>query len=142
MTSPTCVVFHCYGFTRIIFGGTTSGITTLIDQFDREFSLPLIGVQSSSIKFRTFWMLLTVVLMKMSCFGWIHDLTSKNRSRNAFGVLTVRFVYGSIPCCTKRLRNWPHVISPPRPSRFSACITEKLGVAWGRGYQQAEAADI
>ena len=26
------------------------------------------------------------------------------------------------------------MISPPRPSRFSVCIIEKLGVAWGQGY--------
>lgn len=50
VSSPTCVVFHCYGFTRI-FGGTTSGITTLTDRFDCEFTLPLIEVQSSSIQF-------------------------------------------------------------------------------------------
>ena len=27
-----------------------------------------------------------------------------------------------------------HVILDTRPSRFSACNIEKLGVAWGRGY--------
>ena len=41
VSSPICVVFHRYGFTRI-FGGTTSGTTTLIDRFGREFSLLLI----------------------------------------------------------------------------------------------------
>ena len=35
-------------------------------------------------------------------------------------------MYGSIPCCTKRLHNSVHVISPPRLSLFSACNIEKL----------------
>ena len=123
---------HRYGFTRI-FGGSTSSITTLIDQFDCEFSLPLIEVQSSSIQFRIFCTLLTVMLIKIFRFGWIHDLTSKIRSNNTLRSLSIWFVYGSIPCCTKRLRNRLHVISPPTPSHFSACIIEKLVVAWWWG---------
>ena len=39
---------HRYGFTRIL-GGTTSGITALIDWFGHEFSLSLTGVQNSII---------------------------------------------------------------------------------------------
>ena len=31
-------------------------------------------------------------------------------------------------------RNFMHMCSRTRPSRFSACNTKKLGVAWGRGY--------
>ena len=54
-----------------------------------------IGVQSSSIHFRTFCTLLTVMLIKYVHSGWIHDLTTKNRSRNTLWCLFVRFVYGS-----------------------------------------------
>ena len=48
VSSPICVVFHCYRFTSI-FGGTIDGITNVIDQ---EFSLPIIGfkVQASSFE--------------------------------------------------------------------------------------------
>ena len=90
VSSQICIIFHRYGFTRI-FGGSTSSITTLIDRFSREFSLPLIEVQSSSIQFGTICTLLTVTLIKLFRFGWIHDLTSKIRPNNALRCLSVRF---------------------------------------------------
>ena len=42
-------------------------------------------------------------------------------------------------CCCLRTKlkttnDIMHVILDTRPSRFSACNIEKLGVAWGRGY--------
>ena len=43
-------------------------------------------------------------------------------------------------CCSPTRNNYgsttvlPHVTLDTRPSRFSACNIEKLGVAWGRGY--------
>ena len=36
--------------------------------------------------------------------------------------------------CTKWLCNRAHMISSPRPSRFSACNIERLGWVWVRGY--------
>ena len=125
MSSPIGVVF--------IATGLLEHLDTLIDRFDREFGLPLIGVQSSTVQFRTFCTLLMVVLIKMSRFV-IHDPTSKNRSHNALSCLFCMVRVQFYTLLYEGLHNRLHVILPPRPSRFSACIIEKLGVAWGRGY--------
>ena len=124
VSSPICIVFHRYRFTRI-FGGTTSGITALM-----VVNSAYLSFQISSIQFRTFCTFLTVMLIKIFVLVGSLIWQAKLDQITPFNVFSIHFVYVSIPCCTKRLRNWPHVISLPRPSRFSACITEKLGVAW------------
>ena len=59
-------------------------------------------------------------------------------SFKTFFTVRVRFY----ALCTKRLRNRAHVISPPRPSLFSVCNIENVGVAWERGYSKSVVADL
>ena len=49
-------------------------------------------------------------------------------------LLTARVRVQFYTCCTKRLHNSAHMISPPRLSLFSACNIENMGVARGQGY--------
>ena len=60
------------------------------------------------------------------------------RQNHVRAIALLRFytfvLHSSIPYGAKWMCNRTHMILPPRPSRFSACNIEKLGVAWGWGY--------
>ena len=129
MSSPLCI-FDCYGFTSI-FGGATDDITTVIDQFDLNFSISLIVVQNSSIQFCT----LLTNSYKIICLSLVgYDLTSKigHVHVTPIEMSSVLFVYGYIPyyTFTKWLCNWLQMISPLRPSCFSRFHIENWEETW------------
>ena len=95
--------------------------------------------------------------------GWAHDLNntnltfensclvSLNASQLSDGRLleyveivnylkSIRMTFSSlsIACLWSVYVDATHVISTPRPSRFSACNTEMFGWAWIRGYTHAQ----
>ena len=88
VSSAICVVFHRYGFiTRRQYK------RYLYSDWLIWLWIQLTSHWSSKFKCQTFCTLLTVMLINIFCFGWIHDLTSKIRSNNALQCL----LHGSIP---------------------------------------------
>ena len=69
-------------------------------------------------------------LKSIQLLPWALATNGQNWAVCAISTVQVQFYL----FCTKRLCNLAQVISPPRPSHFSAWNIENLGGAWGQGY--------